>query len=195
MVRSCSITTTWPGRSGNGATYRSTNRSPGLRGVDEIDPVFVDGRAAVAHLIDQRQQRAAERHQVAQHVPAQQRDRDFEEGFGGDIGVGDLAVGAITITGCGSALSTASAPLRDEVPARACMRGPQARLMRRPVHGEGGDKHRCKQRASAAALPRSAPAARQRLDRQPRAAPTRSPATSSAQPRCLRACRRPISTP
>ncbi len=33
MVRSCSITTTWSGYSGSGATCRSTSRSPGLRGV------------------------------------------------------------------------------------------------------------------------------------------------------------------
>ena len=33
MVRSCSITTTWSGYSGSGATCRSTRRSPGLRGV------------------------------------------------------------------------------------------------------------------------------------------------------------------
>ena len=45
----------------------------------KIDLVFVDGRAAAAHLIDQREQRAAERHQIAQHLTAQQRHRDFEE--------------------------------------------------------------------------------------------------------------------
>ena len=79
MVRSCSMTTTWPAYSGSGATWRSTSRSPGLRGVREIDLVFVDRRAARAHLLDQREQRRAERHQIAQHVPAQQRHRGFEE--------------------------------------------------------------------------------------------------------------------
>ena len=59
----------------------------------EIDFVFVDRRAALANLLDQREQRRAERHQIAQHVPAQHRDRGFEKLFGGDIGVGDLAVG------------------------------------------------------------------------------------------------------
>ena len=93
MVRSCSITTTWSGRSGSGATCRSTRRSPGLRGVAEVDLVFVDRGAAAAHLLDQRQQRAAERHEVAQHLPAQQQHRRLEEGFRRDIGVGDLAVG------------------------------------------------------------------------------------------------------
>ena len=45
----------------------------------EIDLVFVDRRAARAHLIDQRQQGAAERHEVAQAMTAQQRQRGFEE--------------------------------------------------------------------------------------------------------------------
>ena len=35
----------------------------------EIDLVFVDGGAALAHLLDQREQGAAERHQIAQQVP------------------------------------------------------------------------------------------------------------------------------
>ena len=55
----------------------------------EIDLVFVDRRAALAHLLDQRQERRAERHQFAQHVPAQHRDRRLEELFGRHIGVGD----------------------------------------------------------------------------------------------------------
>ena len=93
MVRSCSITTTWPGRSGSGATCRSTSRSPGLRGVDRSTRYSLTGRAAVAHLLDQRQQRAAERHQIAQQLPPQQQHGDLEERLGRDIGVGDLAVG------------------------------------------------------------------------------------------------------
>ena len=47
----------------------------------------------MAHLLDQREQRAAERHQVAQHLPAQQRHRSLEEALRGDVGVGDPAVG------------------------------------------------------------------------------------------------------
>ena len=58
----------------------------------EIDLVFVDRGAARAHLLDQREQRAAERHQVAQQMPAQQRHRDFEKCFRRGIGVGHLAV-------------------------------------------------------------------------------------------------------
>ncbi len=60
----------------------------------QIDFVFVHRRAALAHLLDQRQQRRAERHQLAHHVTAQHRDRGFEELLGRHIGVGDLAVRA-----------------------------------------------------------------------------------------------------
>ena len=59
----------------------------------EIDLVFVHRRAAMAHLLDQREQRAAERHQVAQHLPAQQQHRSLEKALRRDIGVGDPAVG------------------------------------------------------------------------------------------------------
>ena len=59
----------------------------------EIDLVFVDRRAARAHLIDQRQQRTAERHQFLQRLALQELGGNFEERFGGDIGVDDLAVG------------------------------------------------------------------------------------------------------
>ena len=93
MVRSCSMTTIWPGRSVSGATCRSTCRSPPILRRAEIDLVFVDRRAAGAHLIDQRQQRTAERHQFLQRLALQKLGRDFEERFGGDIGVDDLAVG------------------------------------------------------------------------------------------------------
>jgi hypothetical protein len=59
----------------------------------EIDAIFIHRRTAIAHLLDQRQQRRAERHEIAQRVAAQQQHRDFEERFGGDIRLGDLAVG------------------------------------------------------------------------------------------------------
>ena len=64
-----------------------------VRGAALAIALCIAGGAAGAHLVDQRQQRAAERHEVAQQMPPQQRQRHFEEGFGGDIGVGDLAVG------------------------------------------------------------------------------------------------------
>jgi len=62
-------------------------------GGTEIDLVFVDRRAARAHLVDQRQQRTAERHQFLQRLPPQKLRRNLEEGFGGDVGVDDAAVG------------------------------------------------------------------------------------------------------
>ena len=74
----------------------------------EIDLVFVDRRAARAHLVDQRQQRTAERHQLLQRLPPQELRRNLEEGFGGDIGVDDPAVGRTSSTGLGSALRMAS---------------------------------------------------------------------------------------
>ena len=58
----------------------------------EIDLVFVDRGAALAHLLDQRQQRTAERHQVAQQMPSQQRRRNLEKCFRGDVGVDHFAV-------------------------------------------------------------------------------------------------------
>ena len=76
----------------------------------EIDLVFVHGGAAAAHLLDQREQRAAERHEVAQRVPAQQRHRDFEEMSRPRHWRRRSCRPAPTMmTGCGSALSTASA--------------------------------------------------------------------------------------
>src|SRR6266478_2707755 len=59
----------------------------------EVDFVFIDGAAALADLLDQCQQWAAERHQVAQGVPAQQRDRHVEKILGCHIDIFDHAVG------------------------------------------------------------------------------------------------------
>ncbi len=58
----------------------------------EIDFVFVDGRAAPAHLLDQREQRAAERHEVAQQMAPQQRHRDLEKRLRRGIGVDHFPV-------------------------------------------------------------------------------------------------------
>ena len=93
MVRSCSITTTKSGCSGSGATCRSTSRSPGLRGVPRSTLYSLTGGAGGAHLLDQSEQRTAERHQVAQQMAPQQRHRNLEEGFRRDVGVRHLAVG------------------------------------------------------------------------------------------------------
>ena len=59
----------------------------------KIDLVFVDRGAACAHLIDQRQQRAAERHQLAATCAAQKRQRSLEERFGCGIGIRDSSIG------------------------------------------------------------------------------------------------------
>ena len=93
MVRSCSITTIWPGRSVSGATCRSTWRSPPMRGVPRSTLYSLTGEPLSAHLIDQRQQRTAERHQFLQRLPLQELRRNLEEGFGGHVGVDDPAVG------------------------------------------------------------------------------------------------------
>ena len=93
MVRSCSMTTTWSGYSGSGATCRSTSRSPGLRGVARSTLYSLTGAPRWRTCSISASKRRAERHQVAHHVPAQHRDRGFEELLGRDIGVGDLAVG------------------------------------------------------------------------------------------------------
>ncbi|MGY3291789.1 hypothetical protein ACVWWP_004856 [Bradyrhizobium sp. LM3.6] len=58
----------------------------------QIDLVFVDRRVRRAHLIDQRQQRTAKRHQLFQRLPLQKLRRDIEEGFRCDVGGNDLAV-------------------------------------------------------------------------------------------------------
>ena len=55
----------------------------------DVDAVFVDRRAALAHLLDQRQQRAAEGHEIGERVPAEHVGRGLEEGLGRRVGLGD----------------------------------------------------------------------------------------------------------
>ena len=59
----------------------------------EIDLVFVHCGSAGAHLVDQSEQGTAERHQVAQRMAPQQRQRHLEKGFRRHVGVGDPSVG------------------------------------------------------------------------------------------------------
>ena len=59
----------------------------------QIDLVFIDRRAAAAHLIDQRQQRTAERHKFLQRLTLQKLGRNLEKRFRGHIRIDDLAVG------------------------------------------------------------------------------------------------------
>ena len=59
----------------------------------EIDLVFVDRRAARAHLLDEGEQGTAERHQIAQQIAPQQRQRHLEKGLRRHVGVGHHAIG------------------------------------------------------------------------------------------------------
>jgi hypothetical protein len=59
----------------------------------EIDLVFIDGRTASAHLLDQQKERTAERHQFAKLMTPQQRQRNLKEGFGRSIGVDHFPIG------------------------------------------------------------------------------------------------------
>ena len=58
----------------------------------QIDLVFIDRSATRARLFEQRQQRAAERHELGQRMSPQQRQRGFEECLRGRIRIGDAAV-------------------------------------------------------------------------------------------------------
>jgi len=64
-----------------------------VAGRAEVDLVFIHRRMALAHLIHQRQQWAAEGHEFPQHVAAQDRDRGLEEGLGRRVAVDDHAAG------------------------------------------------------------------------------------------------------
>jgi hypothetical protein len=77
----------------------------------QIDAIFVHRGAAIAHLLDQREQRRAERHQIAQRMPAAAAGIEtFEEGLGRDVRLG-----------------------------RSCRRGPPSdRVRQRIEHGVGG---------------------------------------------------------
>ena len=58
----------------------------------EIDAIFVDRCRFVADLFDQRDQRAAERHEILERMTAQHLQSGFEEGFGRNIRLDDMAV-------------------------------------------------------------------------------------------------------
>ena len=156
-------------------------------GRTEIDLVFVDRRAARAHLVDQRQQRTAERHQLFQGLPAQELRRDFEEGFGSDIGVDNAAVGrnqqhrigqrvedGLALGGNGAAIfcgGAHAAALHEKSSNASC----SDRCTR---CGSSDVKIFCRQPFSVSAGARLYWAA-----------------ISSAQPRCFRACFSPIRRP
>ncbi len=58
----------------------------------EINLVLVDRGTTTPHLVDQRQQRAAEWNHIPQGVAPQQQHGAFKEGFGRHVGIGNLAV-------------------------------------------------------------------------------------------------------
>jgi hypothetical protein len=58
----------------------------------EIDLVLVDRGTAGAHLIDEGEERTAERHEIVQQMAPEQRDGNFKKRFRRHVGVGDLAV-------------------------------------------------------------------------------------------------------
>ena len=63
-----------------------------IAGGTKVDLVLVDGRPTRAHLIDKRKQRASERHQFAQLVPAQERQRGLKKRFGRGVGIRNVIV-------------------------------------------------------------------------------------------------------
>ena len=63
-----------------------------MRGVPRSTLYSLTARSGGADLIDQREQRAAERNQLGERLPAQELARDLEEELRGHVGVDDLAV-------------------------------------------------------------------------------------------------------
>ena len=75
----------------------------------DIDAVLVDRRAALAHLVDQRQERAAEGHEIGERMAAEHVGRGLEEALGRGVRfAGSLPVAVDErATGCGSASRSA----------------------------------------------------------------------------------------
>ena len=156
----------------------------------EIDLVLVDRRSARAHLVDERQQGASERHEVAQAMTAQQRQGGFEERSRRRRWRWPSRPSAETMmTGCGNASSTASA-----VPEGSVGMG-SSRLM--PPSSAGPAERVIglgKMAVNEAGLVGGQHPLAMCLE-QPSDAPAVSAAALSAQPRCLRAWRRPTARP
>ena len=75
----------------------------------EVDAIFVDRGAALAHLLDQRHQRRAERQQAVELLADQYRLADLEERLGRGIGVDDHAVAPDRQNDAGQRLEDAGA--------------------------------------------------------------------------------------
>ncbi len=153
----------------------------------EIDFVFIDRRTAGAHLIDQRQQGAPERHQVLQRMPLQELRGDFEKRFGRHVGVRDPAVGCDQQHGIGQRVED------------------DFRIGRHYQTMFSGGRHAAALQAKSS---NASPSERwtycglsdvricpRQLFNTVAGTRLHSAATSSAQPRCLRAWRRPMRNP
>ena len=55
----------------------------------EVDAIFVDGGPVPLHLLDERDERTAEGHDVGEVAPAEHAGAHLEEIFGGGVGVVD----------------------------------------------------------------------------------------------------------
>ena len=70
----------------------STTRSPPFRGVPMSTRYSLTGAAALAHLVDERQQRAAERHEIGERMTPEHVGGRLEEGLRRRIGLDDVAI-------------------------------------------------------------------------------------------------------
>ena len=190
MVRSCSITTTWSGRSGSGATCRSTSRSPGLRGVDRSTLYSLTAAprsrtwstSASSGLPNGTSSRSSCRRSM--------RHRELEEVLRRHVGVGDLAVG-------GDHDDRQRQRVEHRVGRAERELGGAADRSSRSCGGSAGEgvvRLRARRVRAAAGSSLVSTVPRQRLSVSS-ATPALAAAASSAQPRCLRACFSPMRRP
>ena len=187
MVRSCSMMTMWPGRSDSGATCRSTWRSPPIFGVPRSTLYSLTG-APLARTWSTSDSsglpngissfsncRCSSWIEVSKNVSAAMLASTI------------LPSGATSSTGLGSALRMASPSL-----------GNRDRCFGRTFMPQLSRRNRRTLRRATSAHPPAAPTSA-RADASASAAPARRrprrAATLSAQPRCLRAWRRPTRRP
>ena len=159
----------------------STIRSPPFRGVPISTRYSLTARAALAHLVDQRQERAAEGHEIGERVAAEHVGRGLEEGLGRRIGLDDRCrrrrPGAPDAAARRGARRTG--PSRGAVPAPSGADVHAALLRLRCSANRSGRSARMTSRGSAFGEQRRADAA----------AVAAGGSRSRYQPRCLRAQR------
>ena len=85
--RSWSTTTTPSWRSSSGRRIDVDDALAAVPRRADVDAVFVDRRGALAHLLDERQERAAEGHEIGERVAAQDVGRGLEKCLGGRVGL------------------------------------------------------------------------------------------------------------